>query len=74
MSHSLMLASHLNISHDLAESLAEIGVQMAGDHPLVAVDGRVEIDLDLDDDDLDLDLDVADREAFEAHLDTFDAL
>ncbi len=69
--HALFLAS---ISQDVAESLHEIGVMMAGDHPLVAVDGRIEIDLDLDDDDLDLDLDVADREAFDLHLDTFDSL
>lgn len=70
--NALYLAS---ISQDLADSLAEIGVQMAGDHPLIAVDGRIEIDLDLDDDDdLDLDLDAADREAFDLHLDTFDAL
>lgn len=60
----------LSLSQDLADSLAEIGAMMAGDHPLIAVDGRVEIDLDLDldeddlaelmsrVDDLDLDLDL----------------
>lgn len=57
MSHATRNALYLaSISQDLADSLAEIGVQMAGDHPLIAVDGRIEIDLDLDDD-LDLDLD-----------------
>lgn len=76
MSHDTRNALFLaSISTDVADSLAEIGVQMAGDHPLVGVDGRIEIDLDLDDDaDLDLDLDIADREAFEAHLDTFYSL